>query len=196
MWDKKKNTISSFISDQNKVDAQMLHRLLIHRRGHSSVVFRISINCSAMGAGVGAWKKRGLKRGCPSMHVLQGQVSGTGTKLGGGWGEGGQLSSSMHTQEILAACTQLKTTSFSTGWIFQKQFLGGRQTARWDHFEGMVCANLSCLFSAQTAACCRRTREQGCDCSLIMFSEPNATSSDVLFTPNGPKPKKMHFHLI
>lgn len=123
---KKKNSV---ISDQNKVNAQMCYCLLIH----SSVVFGISINCSAMG--VGGW---GVESGCPSMLVLQGQVSGTDTKLarqqgtlffgfGGGGGGWGQLIH-VHTGN-LAACTRSKTASFSTAWIFQKQLLGGRQTA-------------------------------------------------------------------
>lgn len=63
-------------------------------------------------------------------------------------------------------------------------------------FEGMMFTNLSCLFSAERAAHCRRRREYFSSSldrtrlrlfsgqNLIAFSELNVMSSDVLFTPN------------
>lgn len=118
----------SFITNQNKRNAQMCSCLLIHRRSHSVVVSRISINCSVMGSGVGVWKvdSNMVVSQCPSecpagtgqWHNHETTLSVISDSLGT---LGGTKRTFMQREKLvhvhignLAVCTLLPTASFST----------------------------------------------------------------------------------
>lgn len=164
----------SFITNQNKIKAQMCSCLLIHRRRHSAVVSRISINCSVMGSGVGVWKVDSNMAvfQCPSEHPAgTGQwhkhettlsvISDSLGTLGGTQRTFMQHEKLVHVHIgnyiwLCAHCYQrppfLLCECFKSTFRKETNSLLGPS-------EGTIFINPSRLFSEQTGAYCRRKWE-------------------------------------
>lgn len=111
------------------------------------------------GRGLGRGKKGDSNVAVPACTSRRDRsVAQTRNLSGSLGGRGSAQLIHVHTGNF--GCLHTVKNSVLSYWVNISKAVSRRETnSPLRPFEGMVCANLSCLFSGQTAACCRRTRE-------------------------------------
>lgn len=145
----------------------MCSSLSIHRRGHSAVVSKMTINYSVMGLGgkCGKWSQPCFFSLLPSVpaSMLQGEVRHTNTKQPSAWSQtawerSGQhkealcraRGASMYAQEIARGCVHNVTKSLLFCCVNILNAALEKRSTAFSPFEDMIFIKTAQLFRTQT----------------------------------------------